>query len=45
MFVIMEFLYGSGGSRERKKELWRVKTLKYITSVQVQDMMIYTESC
>jgi hypothetical protein len=46
MFVIQELLYRALGSRERKKEYDTVLTiLKYVTSAQVEDIMICTERC
>jgi hypothetical protein len=44
MFVIVELPYGTWGRRERKRERQSV-IWKCITSVQVEDIMICTESC
>jgi hypothetical protein len=44
MFIIMELLYGTQGGRKGKQNERESTILKYITYVQVEDVMIYTES-
>jgi hypothetical protein len=45
MFVIVELLYGTWGRREGKKNVLESIILKYITSVQVEDIIVCSESC
>jgi hypothetical protein len=46
MFVIVELVYGTWGKRERKIEYVKESIIsKHITSVQVENIMICTESC
>jgi hypothetical protein len=44
MFVIVELLYGTQGRRERKR-MTESTISKYISSVQVEDVVICTERC
>jgi hypothetical protein len=44
MFIIMELLYGMWGGGKGQGNDRESTILKYITSVQVEDVMIYTES-
>jgi hypothetical protein len=43
MFIIVQLLYGTWGGR-KGKENDRVNISKYITSVQVEHMIIFLES-
>jgi hypothetical protein len=46
MFVIVELLYGTQGKGRKGKESVRESTiLKYIASVQAEDITIGIESC
>jgi hypothetical protein len=45
MFGTMELLYGTWESMEGKENDRESTVSKYIASVQVDDIMIHTESC